>query len=55
LSSSDNTEEAVLKYISDNEDVNIQYFKHDINKGKGAALHTEFKKTGEHLIIQMQT
>jgi glycosyltransferase involved in cell wall biosynthesis len=51
--SSDNTEEAVLKYISDNEDVNIQYFKHDINKGKGAALHTGIQKaTGEHLIIQ---
>ncbi|MET0758932.1 MAG: glycosyltransferase family 2 protein [Flavobacterium sp.] len=51
--SNDNTEEAVLKYISNNTDVNIQYFKHEVNKGKGAALHTGIKKaTGEYLIIQ---
>jgi glycosyltransferase involved in cell wall biosynthesis len=51
--SNDNTEDAVLKYISDNTAVNIQYFKHEFNKGKGAALHTGIKRaTGEYLIIQ---
>ncbi len=51
--SNDNTEDAILKYISDNNGVNIQYFKHKFNKGKGAALHTGIQKaTGEYLIIQ---
>jgi glycosyltransferase involved in cell wall biosynthesis len=51
--SSDNTEEAILKYIDNNPAINIQYFKHEINKGKGAALHTGIQKaTGEYLIIQ---
>jgi glycosyltransferase involved in cell wall biosynthesis len=51
--SNDNTEEAILEYISDNKGINIQYFKHDLNKGKGAALHTGIQKaTGEYLIIQ---
>lgn len=51
--STDNTEDAVLKYITENPEMNIQYFKHEINKGKGAALHTGIKKaTGEYLIIQ---
>ena len=38
--SKDNTEEAILKYKSDNPELNIQYYKHEVNKGKGAALHT---------------
>ncbi|GAB4478220.1 MAG: glycosyltransferase family 2 protein [Thermoflexibacter sp.] len=51
--SRDNTEEAILKYISENQELNIQYFKHEKNKGKGAALHTGISKaTGEYLIIQ---
>jgi glycosyltransferase involved in cell wall biosynthesis len=51
--SNDNTEEAVLKYISNNQNLNIQYYKHESNKGKGAALHTGVQKaTGEYLIIQ---
>ena len=50
--SSDNTEEVILKYI-ENTDLNIQYFKHEYNQGKGAALHTGISKaTGEYLIIQ---
>jgi glycosyltransferase involved in cell wall biosynthesis len=33
--------------------MNIQYFKHEVNKGKGAALHTGISKaTGEVLVIQ---
>lgn len=51
--SKDHTETAILKYIEDNPVLNIQYYKHEINKGKGAALHTGIKKaTGEYLIIQ---
>lgn len=51
--SKDNTEEAIQNYISINPELNIQYFKHEINKGKGAALHTGIQKaTGDYLIIQ---
>ncbi|MFM7894464.1 MAG: glycosyltransferase family 2 protein [Flavobacterium sp.] len=51
--SKDNTEEAIKNYIENNSELNIQYYKHEINKGKGAALHTGIKKaTGEYLIIQ---
>ena len=50
--STDHTEESILKYI-EKSDLNIQYFKHESNKGKGAALHTGINKaTGDYLIIQ---
>ncbi|CAN5573515.1 glycosyltransferase family 2 protein [soil metagenome] len=51
--STDDTESAIYNYISSNSNLNIQYFKHEVNKGKGAALHTGISKaTGEFLIIQ---
>jgi len=51
--SKDNTELAIATYQQANPDLNIQYFKHEVNKGKGAALHTGISKaTGEYLIIQ---
>jgi glycosyltransferase involved in cell wall biosynthesis len=51
--SRDNTEESINRYISQNPELNIQYFRHEINKGKGAALHTGIKQaTGDFLIIQ---
>jgi glycosyltransferase involved in cell wall biosynthesis len=51
--STDNTEESIKEYIDKNSSVDIQYYKHEINQGKGAALHTGIKKaTGEYLIIQ---
>jgi glycosyltransferase involved in cell wall biosynthesis len=51
--SKDNTEEAILKYQSENTGFNIQYRKHEINKGKGAALHTGIKEaSGDYIIIQ---
>lgn len=51
--SKDHTEQAIADYKAANPDLNIQYFKHDVNKGKGAALHTGIAKaTGEYLIIQ---
>ncbi len=51
--SSDNTGEAIRDYKSATPEMNIQYYEHEVNKGKGAALHTGIKKaTGEFLIIQ---
>jgi len=51
--SKDHTEQAIADYKDANPDLNIQYFKHEVNKGKGAALHTGIAKaTGEYLIIQ---
>jgi len=51
--STDNTKKAIERYITSNPDLNIKYFEHEYNKGKGAALHTGIKQaTGEYLIIQ---
>jgi len=51
--STDSTEDAINNYASNNADVNIKYYKHDYNQGKGAALHTGIKMaTGQYLIIQ---
>lgn len=51
--SKDDTKGAINRYMQNNPDVNIQYFEHEVNKGKGAALHTGISKaTGEYLIIQ---
>ena len=51
--SSDNTEDAIKMYILNNPGLDIQYVKHEINKGKGAALHTGIQKAiGEYIIIQ---
>ncbi len=51
--SKDGTEQEVKKFINNNLDSNVQYFRHEINKGKGAALRTGISKaTGEYLIIQ---
>ncbi|HEY8927926.1 MAG TPA: glycosyltransferase family 2 protein [Mucilaginibacter sp.] len=51
--SKDHTEEAILSYQQNNPELPITYYKHEVNKGKGAALHTGISKaTGEYLIIQ---
>lgn len=51
--SKDNTEQVVLNYKNANQDLNIQYYKHEVNKGKGAALHTGIKEAkGDYIIIQ---
>lgn len=51
--SKDNTETIIQNYISDNPGINIKYLKHQINQGKGAALHTGIKAaTGDYVIIQ---
>jgi glycosyltransferase involved in cell wall biosynthesis len=51
--SKDNTEESIQNYIASNSTLNIRYLKHEVNKGKGAALHTGIKgATGDYTIIQ---
>jgi glycosyltransferase involved in cell wall biosynthesis len=51
--SKDDTEAAILRYQVNNPDLPIRYYKHDVNKGKGAALHTGIRQaTGEYVIIQ---
>ncbi|MCD6065133.1 MAG: glycoside transferase family protein [Flavipsychrobacter sp.] len=51
--SKDNTEEAILSYQAANPDLPITYFKHEVNQGKGAALHTGIRiATGDYVIIQ---
>ena len=54
--SKDNTEDAIHEYISTNTELSINYFKyikHEINQGKGAAIHTGIAEaTGEYLLVQ---
>lgn len=51
--SNDETHKSISTYISSNQDLNIKYFQHEVNKGKGAALHTGISEaTGEYLLIQ---
>ena len=52
-SSTDTTEESIKQYIESNLSLNIRYLKHEINQGKGAAIHTGIQHaSGEYLIIQ---
>jgi glycosyltransferase involved in cell wall biosynthesis len=51
--STDATEEVVQKYISTRPDAPISYFRHEVNLGKGAALHTGIREaTGDLIIVQ---
>ncbi|MEI6274953.1 MAG: glycosyltransferase family 2 protein [Prolixibacteraceae bacterium] len=51
--SKDQTEQAIQNYMKANPGLNIQYFKHEKNQGKGAALHTGIRvATGEFVVIQ---
>jgi glycosyltransferase involved in cell wall biosynthesis len=51
--STDTTEDSIKQYIESNYSLNMRYLKHEINQGKGAAIHTGIKHaTGEYLIIQ---
>ncbi len=51
--SKDDTEGAIQRYMEAHSNMNIVYFKHEQNKGKGAALHTGIAiATGDYLIIQ---
>ncbi|TDE09970.1 glycosyltransferase family 2 protein [Dyadobacter psychrotolerans] len=51
--SSDNTEGMVKQFISENPLVEISYFRHEYNQGKGAALHTGIRRaSGDYIIVQ---
>ncbi len=51
--SKDETEQKVLEFKQQHPDVSIVYMKHDVNKGKGAALRTGFQSaTGDFVIVQ---
>jgi glycosyltransferase involved in cell wall biosynthesis len=51
--SNDNTEDVLKAYISAHADADIHYFKHEINAGKGAALHTGIRAaTGDFVVVQ---
>ena len=51
--SSDNSRQAIKNFSNQRPDLNIKYYEHDVNQGKGAALHTGIRKaSGEYLIIQ---
>ena len=51
--STDNTQNVLEAYVAAHPEASLQLFAHEVNKGKGAALHTGISKaTGEYLIIQ---
>jgi glycosyltransferase involved in cell wall biosynthesis len=51
--STDATVEAINHYILNNPDLHIRFISHEVNKGKGAALHTGIQHAqGELLVIQ---
>jgi glycosyltransferase involved in cell wall biosynthesis len=51
--SKDDTEAAVVRFKNQHPELNLQYYKHEVNAGKGAALHTGIQRaTGDYLIIQ---
>jgi glycosyltransferase involved in cell wall biosynthesis len=51
--SKDDTEKKVFEYKSAHPSIELSYYKHEINQGKGAALHTGIKQAkGDLVIIQ---
>ena len=51
--SSDNTAEVLEQFIADFPGHTVRYYRHEVNKGKGAALHTGFNHAaGDYIIVQ---
>lgn len=51
--SKDNSSETIQQYIASHPEMNMRLLRHEVNKGKGAALHTGIQHaTGEYVIIQ---
>lgn len=51
--STDDTKGAIDRYCTANPELDVQYYEHEVNRGKGAALHTGISKaSGDYLIIQ---
>ena len=51
--SKDKTKEAIENYFQNNPGMDYKLFNHEVNMGKGAAIHTGITKaTGDYLIIQ---
>ncbi len=51
--STDDTAAIVKAYIKNHPKDSIQFFEHEVNQGKGAALHTGIKyATGDYIVIQ---
>ncbi|HOU46278.1 MAG TPA: glycosyltransferase family 2 protein [Chitinophagales bacterium] len=51
--SKDNTEQKVREFQQQHPEANLVYKKHEVNKGKGAALRTGFQSaTGDMVIVQ---
>ncbi len=51
--SKDDTEASIKEYQAANPDLPITYYKHEVNKGKGAALRTGIERaTGDFVIVQ---
>jgi glycosyltransferase involved in cell wall biosynthesis len=51
--SSDNTEDEITRFLQDNPGIIINYLKHELNRGKGAALRTGIRAaTGDFIVVQ---
>ena len=51
--STDKTMERLVAYRDEHPEMELMLYKHEVNKGKGAALHTGIDKaTGDYIIIQ---
>ena len=49
--SKDNTKEVLNNYIKENPQLHIRLIHHEINKGKGAALHTGIQHANGDLVV----